>query len=127
MKIVRNPEPKTHKVVPIYPLEPSEPAATMATNQSNYNVVMVQPNNFLAAISAPSSPIDSNKLSTTDKPITPDNLVISNEIKSYQVVTSTGDSENADQHHRSVKKKILKNCLLMYMLVFSLHCSVFLF
>ncbi|CAH1101139.1 unnamed protein product [Psylliodes chrysocephalus] len=100
MKIVRNPEPKTHKVVPIYPLEPSEPAATMATNQSNYNVVMVQPNNFLAAISAPSSPIDSNKLSTTDKPITHDNLVISNEIKSYQAVTSTGDSENADQHHR---------------------------
>ncbi|XP_056636788.1 uncharacterized protein LOC130445254 isoform X1 [Diorhabda sublineata] len=58
MKIVRSTEPKTHKVVPIYPLETLEPVV----NQPNYNVVKVQPNNFLTdriiEINNSSSPTD---------------------------------------------------------------------
>ncbi|KAG5897859.1 hypothetical protein JTB14_024893 [Gonioctena quinquepunctata] len=63
IKIVRNTEPKSHRVVPIYPLETLESTAT----QTTYNVVKVQPNNFLIEKSKMSSKssslIDSNKAS----------------------------------------------------------------
>ncbi|XP_072399937.1 uncharacterized protein [Diabrotica undecimpunctata] len=97
MKIVRTSEPKTHKVVPIYPLENIEPVL----NQANYNIVKVQPNNFLADknvdITKSPSLVDSNRIASKISPSSEN--VILNEIMSYQAVNTPKASENEGKHH----------------------------
>lgn len=92
MKVVRTPEAKTHKIVPVYPLENIE--APVITQ--NNNVVKVQPNNFLIdnklitlSNSNSSSSLDLNKSNNSPKNnlINPNNHVINNEINTFQDIS----------------------------------------
>nr|XP_023017471.1 uncharacterized protein LOC111506581 [Leptinotarsa decemlineata] len=60
VQIVRNTDSKTNRVVPIYPLESLETTAT----QTSYNIVKVQPNNFL---------LDKSKMSSKNSSLTDSN------------------------------------------------------
>ncbi|CAG9855564.1 unnamed protein product [Phyllotreta striolata] len=81
MKIVRTVEPIAQKIVPVYPL------VELPLPEPVHNVAKVQPNNFLAELSTPSSPVDSddNKIGDNNNSL----------VRSYRRDTST-----IEKHHR---------------------------
>lgn len=101
MKIVRTTETKTHKVVPIYPLETLEPIV----NQPSYNVVKVQPNNFLADkiidITNPSTLTDLNRTTPKNKVI---HIDAPTKSMAYHAVEILKASEKEPSHHRMCSK-----------------------
>lgn len=113
LKIVRTPETKSQKVVPVYPLENLD-TLNVAT-QSN-NVVKVQPNNFLidnkfktVPNSNGSSTLDLNKSNYSPKNnlTNPNNHITNNEILTCEDVTYV--ARNDTLIHRAITTKVSKS------------------
>ncbi|CAH1119674.1 unnamed protein product [Phaedon cochleariae] len=101
--IVRNPEPKSQKVVPIYPLE------TLDTiPPTNQNIVKVQPNNFLLDKKSKSSSVSSSliDLNQTSPKTSTNNLLIHIAPKTHQDF-SVQIANEKQEHHRLCDKSAL--------------------